>query len=217
MGTRGIFGFKCGQEYKLKYNHFDSYPDWLGNEVVKFAKRINRVNGWDELRDKCENLEVVDGRIHPTKDQKKKYERYANLQVNKRSLDDWYALQRNLQGGNMLTEVYSGYVDEIFDERDFVKDSLFCEYGYIINLDDNTLEFYKGFATEAQPGNPFGENVTHVGYDGTEYYPIEKVGDAPLDDIPYDWEKQFYPQCKVDEDCDDGEECVDGKCVLVDA
>lgn len=35
----------------------------------------------------------------------------------------------------------------------FLYDSLFCEYAYIINLDDNTLELYEGFNKDADaPG-----------------------------------------------------------------
>jgi hypothetical protein len=210
MGTRGIFGFKCGQQYKLKYNHFDSYPDGLGVSVVNFVRRINNVNGWNPLKDKCLELQLIDSRIEPTAKQINKYKRYADMNVSSRSLKDWYTLGRNLQNGNMLTEVYSGYVDEMPDDNNFVTDSLFCEYGYIINLDENTLEFYDGFQKEPQPGNPFGEFPNDSGY-----YPIKLVGSVPLDDVPHDWERRFYPKCQNDDDCDEGYRCDDGECIEV--
>jgi hypothetical protein len=34
MGTRGTWGFVLDGEEKLTYNHFDSYPDCLGVEVL---------------------------------------------------------------------------------------------------------------------------------------------------------------------------------------
>jgi len=210
MGTRGIFGFKCGQQYKLKYNHFDSYADGLGRDVVDFARRIDAVNGWDALQEKCENLKLVDDRIDPTTRQINKYKRYSDLNVNRRSLHDWYALGRNLQNGNMLTEVYSGYVTEMPDDNNFVKDSLFCEFGYIVNLDERTLEFYRGFSREPQKGNPFGETPNEDGY-----YPISLEGSVPLSDIPLDWEKKFYPECLVDDDCSDNHQCIDKECVEI--
>jgi len=35
---------------------------------------------------------------------------------------------------------------------EFYKDGLFCEYAYIFNLDNDTLEFYTGFGTEPTTG-----------------------------------------------------------------
>ena len=38
MGTRGCYGFRKNGIDKLTYNHYDSYPDGLGSDVVKFCK-----------------------------------------------------------------------------------------------------------------------------------------------------------------------------------
>ena len=38
MGTRGILGFRKNGLDKLAYNHFDSYPEELGANVVKFCR-----------------------------------------------------------------------------------------------------------------------------------------------------------------------------------
>ena len=45
MGTRGVFGFHKNGVDKITYNHYDSYPTGLGEEVVKFLKN----HGVDEL------------------------------------------------------------------------------------------------------------------------------------------------------------------------
>lgn len=34
MGTRGTWGFVADGDEKLTYNHFDSYPDGLGVDVL---------------------------------------------------------------------------------------------------------------------------------------------------------------------------------------
>lgn len=39
----------------------------------------------------------------------------------------------------------NGFNSEFQDAKDFLFDSLFCEYAYVINLDTNMFEFYKGF------------------------------------------------------------------------
>ena len=56
--------------------------------------------------------------------------------------DDWYCLLRHAQGD---LNVYKNGLRYMIDNHDFIKDSLFCEYAYIINLDTKRLEFYVGF------------------------------------------------------------------------
>ena len=34
----------------------------------------------------------------------------------------------------------------MINSNDFIKNSLFCEYGYIINLDNKSLEFWIGIS-----------------------------------------------------------------------
>lgn len=33
MGTRGMYGFYRNGVTKATYNHFDSYPEWLGKKL----------------------------------------------------------------------------------------------------------------------------------------------------------------------------------------
>lgn len=42
MGTRGAYGFYKDGQNKLTYNHFDSYPEGLGNTVVDFCRATMR-------------------------------------------------------------------------------------------------------------------------------------------------------------------------------
>ena len=41
MSTRGIWGFKLNNEYKVTYNHCDSYPSYLGvilkNQLTNYS------------------------------------------------------------------------------------------------------------------------------------------------------------------------------------
>ena len=38
MGTRGIYGFRLNNTDKLTYNHYDSYPSSLGEDIYQFIK-----------------------------------------------------------------------------------------------------------------------------------------------------------------------------------
>ena len=80
-------------------------------------------------------------------------------------------------------------VDSIFDylekhstfemnySNDFIKDSLFCEHGYIINLDTNMLEYWRGFQTEKDDNNRYG-TVCDRGY-----YPCKLKKEISLENI----------------------------------
>lgn len=71
-----------------------------------------------------------------------------------------------------------------YHDNKFIRDSLYCEYAYIINLDNNTLEFYIGFQEKPQKGNRYGEEVTYVGSSsGTEYYPCKLAKVFTLDEV----------------------------------
>ena len=73
----------------------------------------------------------------------------------------------------------------MIDSSDFIKDSLFCEYAYIVNLDSGMLEFWKGFQKEPDPGNRYGCEVS-TRCDWCDpvvcYYPCRLALEIPLSD-----------------------------------
>ena len=120
---------------------------------------------------------MVDQRSNPTDKQKENCIKngFVNLSVSNQSENDWYCLLRNLQGE--LEKLYECEFPYMIDDSDFIKDSLFCEYAYIINLDTNVLEFYKGFQHVPQDGNRYGIEKT----DG--YYPCKLEAEIPIEQI----------------------------------
>lgn len=67
-----------------------------------------------------------------------------------------------------------------YDRLDFLYDSLFCEYAYIINLDSQTLEFYKGCNKNQ---NAEGRYANIKSDDDNEYYGVELIQEIPLSEI----------------------------------
>lgn len=163
MGTRGSFGVRIDGENKLFYNHWDSYPTGLGRDLQKQINSMRLNWGMDEIRRRAKELRSVDEDSHPTEIEKRKYQQYADARVSSQSLDEWYVLLRNLQGDLVGTlEAGVGIVN-----NGFIKDSLFCEWAYILDLDLEILEVYTGFQSDGSGG----------------YGPCKKIRDIPLAEL----------------------------------
>lgn len=67
----------------------------------------------------------------------------------------------------------------IYDDTSFLYNSLYCEWVYIINLDTNKFEVYKGMNKE-KPKGRFSE----VPKNANGYYAVSLIKIIPLNDLP---------------------------------
>lgn len=177
MGTRGLLAFAHDGEIKGAYNHFDSYPSGLGADVAKYVHQLVRLGGDEGLESakaKFKALVAVDEDEKPTEDQKLALLRYYSPRVSTGSADEWYALLRDTQGDPQAFLDAGFYIDGI----GFAQDSLFCEWGYVIDLDRKVVEIYKGFQNAPHAVGRFatGDEKVEPGYAGAAlYYPIRLV------------------------------------------
>lgn len=173
MSTRGAYGFRKNGIDKLSYNHSDSYPDCLGHKMSVFCSSLTI----DELNKFCDAIVMVNEDDTPTPEQKAQYAEATDLSVSRGTDDEWYCVLRNLQGElHQLFRMYqSGITPYMIDNAEFIKDSLFCEYAYIINLDTDCLEYWVGFQRKPDPDNRYGAECC----DG--YYPCKLMLEFPLD------------------------------------
>jgi hypothetical protein len=139
MGTRGVVGFVVDGVWKVTYNHFDSYPSGLGVEVLDFCRSRK---SWDRFKALARKVELVDSDSKPTEEQIKQYTPFSDIHVSNQTLDDWYCLLRNTQGVETLKAIAQNKLWHMIDSHLFMDDSLFCEWGYVINLDTNRLIIY---------------------------------------------------------------------------
>ncbi len=143
MGTRGSIGFKLqGKTYET-YNHFDSYPSGVGLTILEEARGIK---DWDKVKGFVEKLTLVDDQEQPSKEIIDKYNEHKNTGVGEistnKEVHTWYQLLREVQG--TLKPFMDGTVEHMVDSKGFIKDDLFCEWAYIINLDTMKLEVKNG-------------------------------------------------------------------------
>lgn len=140
MGTRGLVGFVVNGENKLTYNHFDSYPDGLGLDVLHFLQE-RLPAGFEDLVEQADALVVVQEDEKPTPEQVKELLGFANTSVSDGDPNNWYVLLREAQG-DLAAILASGY---LIDGQEFGVESLFCEWAYTVDLDKRTLFVYEGF------------------------------------------------------------------------
>jgi len=133
MGTRGLYGFIKNGERKITYNHFDSYPDGLGESIVDFIKKTSI----EEMKKIFDKIKLVDNKIQPTPEEKEKCIKWTDLGVSHQSENDWYCLLRKSQGD---LDSYKDGLEYMLDYSDPDIDAD-QEYIYIIDLDKNILKF----------------------------------------------------------------------------
>src|SRR4051812_34899183 len=101
MGTRGAFGIRYGEQDKLVYNHFDSYPEGLGDKLfqkIQEAIVAHQSAGgtWDALLGKWRG-QALAGRLirandgPPTEAEKQRCRDLdlVDLRVSQQTEDDW--------------------------------------------------------------------------------------------------------------------------------
>ena len=174
MGTRGLWGIRKNNVDKAAYNHYDSYPSYLGYKIIDFVK----AHTTDELSNIFENIILVNEDDKPNLEQIEECSAYLNLEVSNRDATDWYCLLRGAQG---KPEEYAKGLKYMADYIDFIKDSLFCEFAYLINLDNETLEYWVGYQKKPDAMNRYGtENPD-------KFYPCKLL---KAYDLQYVWEAE---------------------------
>ena len=198
MGTRGLLGFAYKGALKVAYQNNNAYPMGLGQEVVDFCESMEEVNretgegnAWDILKDNVEALELVDAEDTPAPLILAQY-KGADFTIND---GEWSDVLAYAVGRTGLDAVFAGELHHWIDSRDFAKQSLFCEYAYVLDLDHMTLDLFVGKQYEPQDGNPFGQEGYQETYPdgrvGETMYPVRCLASYPLNAVPENWDKPF--------------------------
>lgn len=192
MGTRGVTGFVIDGVEKIGYQQYDSYPDGVGEQVLQFLRALSPAEV-DAMKDAARELRLVTPKVGPTPEQQEALSRFWDPRVSSGERNEWYSLLRDTQGRPDLI-LEAGFVE---DHASFVSDSVFCEWGYIIDLDAEVLEIYKGFQDAPHTLGRFADRVVEEEHRSNQYYPIALVASYPLSDLPESFlqlERSFYPE-----------------------
>lgn len=188
MGTRGFISFVVDGVEKTAYNHNDSYPDGLGVDVLNWLRMAHEGAARRQARD----LRAVASDSTPSAEDIERLKPYADLSVSRRSLDDWYCLLRHTQR-NPAAMLDAGVIE---DASHFPTDSLFAEYGYVVDFDARTLEAYVGFQRARHSEGRFADRSGPD--DSPGYFPVRLVASWSFDALPTN--NQFVDAIEPDEE-----------------
>jgi len=181
MGTRGAFGYRIDGADKVAYNHFDSYPDGLGRTMLEYIGAHTA----EQMAEAARRIVLVGEDESPPPEMVDRYARYANRGmgwgVDNGKPTHWYTLLREAQGE---PKAFHDGLDHMIDGAAFLADSLFCEWAYIVNLDDGALEVYRGFQRAKGKGRyAHLHRKNRDGTDNTEYFGVSLLDAVPLDKL----------------------------------
>lgn len=170
MGTRNLTIVKHNGEYKVaQYGQWDGYPSGQGAIALEFAHKLTAVNTLMEFTRKVDAVRVASA----------EYMNDIDRRVKSGELEDWRKSYPELSRDtcakilDMILERPAGLI--LQDDINFAADSLFCEWAYVIDLDEKTFEAYVGFnQSPLEPTDRFFFLMDKIPKDcGEKYYPIK--------------------------------------------
>ena len=182
MGTRHLIAVVKNNQYKVaQYGQWDGYPEGQGLEVLRFLKQkwkrdvfsVN-VEQLSFLSDEESKRRWVECGADPDSS--------ATTMEVANTFGRAYP-ENSRDTGAAVLEIIQNATEplKLQDSIEFASDSLFCEWAYVIDLDQNTLEVYRGFNKKPLSSSERFAFLQHL---GTEYYPIKHVITYNLDDLP---------------------------------
>jgi hypothetical protein len=176
MSTRGFVGFVADGQEKITYNHYDSYPRGIGAYVLRWLSSADR----GTARALARSLRVVSQACPPTDEDIARLTLYCNPDVDGGSdrptrRPTWYQLLHKTQGDPALI-LAAGVLE---DASDFPYDSLWAEWGYLIDFDAGMFEVYRGFQGQPHTAGRFARPQPRDGY-----YPVALAACWPLEALP---------------------------------
>jgi len=198
MSTRSCVGVVKNGEFKVaQYCQFDGYPTGVGEGVMnflknidiqKFSEKINNLPSWLSDKRKEEINKEINDKNKTLNRAKYDYLLCDSDVLNYIYNDGWFIETRyNEKTGEPYEFKKGGFeIEGLLNDEKFFGDSLFCEWAYVIDLDKNVFEIYKGFNKRKLTEKDrfyYLQNNEPVAFDN-EYKPVKIVGCYSLDKLP---------------------------------
>jgi len=174
-------------EYKLaRYCQWDGYPEGQGAGILEFlTKDFNREQFLAGLANVKEITETqlkrlwVECGADPDPDS-----RWVSLSVSNKFSETYPELSHDSNQYIILKGIQNGTVRWKKSDLNFAADSLFCEWCYVIDLDKNTFEIFKGFNQKPLPAGERFANLPIKSDRKDPYYQVRLVKKYSLRRLP---------------------------------
>lgn len=139
----------------------------------------------EKMKKAAARIVLVDLNSTPSTKLIQKCKKYADLGVSEQRYEDWYCLLRKTQGDLFP---YNNDLQHMIDYSDFLRDSLFCEWAYMINLDNGQFETYKGLnkdrlARGRYANQPVDDNLGYRGVALIKEIPLVEIRTESIDGL----------------------------------
>ena len=120
MSTRGLCGFRKNGQDKLAYNHCDSYPEGLGNDIVGLCRQTSI----EQFNKAFDAIVLIPYGTEATSEQVKEVgSTWSTFDLSSGKSTDWCYLLDKAEG--KLESYTEGGLTFMVDSADFIKSSFF--------------------------------------------------------------------------------------------
>lgn len=181
MGTRHIVAVVVDDEVKVaQYGQWDGHIDGQGKTIADFLKKFdiesfkNRVRNCKFISDDLSKKIWVECGADPNSDS-------VSFEISDNHERLYPTLSRNT-GAKVLQLIADGH-GLLRNDIEFVADSLMCEFAYVLDLDNEVLEIYKGFNQgDVEVGQRFSE-LPKVVYNHCDYNVVKLIAELPFEQV----------------------------------
>lgn len=216
MGTRHLVMVSLNNQIKVaQYGQWDGYPTGQGEiiakflqeklDLTKFKKRVSELN-WiteNELKDRwveCgadRDSDFVSMAVSDIFRNKYPFlSRDSGAGILELIQNDAYIYEKTefdaVNGLSITEHKVKIKVDLIKNDMEFASDSLFCEWAYLLDLDNEVVEVYRGFNKEPlSESDRFFFLPKKKSCSGNEYYPVKLACIIPFSEFTPDSMEQL--------------------------
>lgn len=210
MGTRNLTAVFIDGEYKVaQYGQWDGYPEGGGVHILKALQKAQE-DDFETLKQACRNSQFIsDDEINLRwSTVGADGTGFVSMDIANKFQEKWPQLGRDM-GYKVIAHLLEHPEGlELSNSLSFAADSLFCEFAYVVDLDKNTFEVYRGFNKEKLDDNErfFGVEEANQDHrsDEDKYSPVRLWHSFDLNNLPED-EDEFmahFQEPEEDEEFD---------------